>query len=623
MSIKVIDSSSPNPLAKFISSTYTLSLYMIEPTKLGSFEGDSRVITRSNGYYLIAQSGGSDKNERLPVTVSTDGILVGNNRHEFFIDSLTMNTIVNTKQSQIDNNPVSYGFRLKIIEPLGASFFQMLRSTFDYIKRLNPNMGLSTIDSSHFLGQLYGLKISFHGYDIHGNIVRNAVKDIFYTLKINSIKSKFDGRTNTYDIEAVSLHDYEGNAKYATVPTNMTVVGATVQELMNDFSSKLNQYWQAQCDDIKKNAEIQRQKNLRTDVLNPVPNTFEFDFSTHKFAALADSTFAPLGGVRQGASKTVTSTAKTPSAANAKLESDPSSKTVNRTLYSENIVAGTKIYTAISTILSKSLYISEQLDQIANREIESEQKSTTKPSTKQASYYSVIPVVAVRKHDNTKNEYALNFKYVFVPFAISYSTSNEISNLHSPILFRRYSYAYTGKNTEIKSFELNMDNTYYLTGSTIPTLNELLSTTTTMVGTADGGTPNNPTTSPNSSIISNFIANFSDPGAKFSAKLSILGDPGYLIADPRDIALGKSTDVLANSPFSRAAYFDVRFNVGIDYNYDTGLLDVSNKMKMNLLQTTNDNNGMVFMVTTVTSNFHGGEFTQDLQSVPIEGTIII
>lgn len=618
--ITVIDSSQPNPLAALASSTYTLSFFMVDPSRIGSFDAESRVITRANGYYLIAQSGGSNKRDRLPVTATKSGIIDQDNLHEFFIDNLSMTTIVNTKHSKIDNNPVSYNFRFKITEPIGASFLMMLRSTFDYIKKHNPNMGLSKLDSSYFLGQIYGLKISFKGYDKHGVMNTNAAKDVFYTLKLSGIKTKFDGRVSTYEISAVSIHEYEGNSKYAVVPTNMTVAGTTVKEILNDFSAKLDQYWIKQTDDLKSQAEKQRQQNLRTDILDPVPNEYEFDFDSYKFSELAESPFEMLSDTRMGTSQSASNNVATPSAVTVKAESDPSAKTINRKLFKEEIVAGTSIYSAISSIVRKSMYIRSQFDQNPDGSIESSAKPKIKQNVKKATYYSIIPVIAVKKHDNTKNEYSLRYRYIFMPYEIAYSDSHAVSTFHSPVLFKRYQFSYTGKNTDIKSFDMNMDNTYYLTGTTTPTLNALISNTPIKVEKSNGTTTNQPTVTPDQTVISDFIANFSEAGSRFSAKLNVLGDPGFLIADPRDIAFNKSGEI---NPYARATYYEVNFNVGIDYNYDSGQLDISSKLKFNLTQDKPSESGMVFMVTTVTSNFNGGEFTQEIESIPVEGAIVI
>ena len=113
------------------------------------------------------------------------------------------------------------------------------------------------------------------------------------------------------------------------------------------------------------------------------------------------------------------------------------------------------------------------------------------------------------------------------------------------------------------------------------------------------------------------IADFTDPSAMMNAKLTIYGDPGYLVRDPDTFNSSVDTAGVID-PMKKMVFIQMKFKVATDYNTTTGLLDVTDNLRFNKFDNSNaDANGMLFMVNTVTSTFSNGSFMQDLQVIPM------
>jgi hypothetical protein len=82
--------------------------------------------------------------------------------------------------------------------------------------------------------------------------------------------------------------------------------------------------------------------------------------------------------------------------------------------------------------------------------------------------------------------------------------------------------------------------------------------------------------------------------------LSIVGDPYFLV----------STNFISST-----AFVQILFNAATDYDLDTGLLDISDRISFSISDSQKKSSmgkGLVFAIKKVESTFSNGEFTQRL-----------
>jgi hypothetical protein len=214
---------------------------------------------------------------------------------------------------------------------------------------------------------------------------------------------------------------------------------------------------------------------------------------------------------------------------------------------------------------------------------------------------------------------------------------------------KRYSYWYTGKNTEILQYTQQMDNLYYnvaLNGGTGTNTDESATggnnanagppgTAAGSSGNATNGptnvakVPNKRTSQPRLGKLgvgmeaqNNYLTSLYDPGAYAKAKITIMGDPDFLIQDSSSsqneiYSKFYGGDGFTINPNGGQVFIEVDFKEPIDYNNDTGYLDINNsilfwKYPENVSKQIK---GVSYQVITVTSTFSGGKFTQTLDTV--------
>ncbi len=240
MSSTIIDTDRKNILHDYTSTNYKLSLYMLAPVLAGNPTVDLAGLNTTNGFYLLAQSGGSKPEDRVPpLQLPENGKRTRFEGLEFFIDDLSMTTGVNASGTGDNSMPFSFGFRFVITEPIGTSFLVMLKDSHEAITKLWQLKGVASSENT-FLQQPYGLKIAFNGYDGAGNLHQEFFQ-AFYLLKILKIKFKFDGKSPKYEIEAGSFSCTQATDNTSTIKKPITIKGHTFEQVVDDLKQKLTQ----------------------------------------------------------------------------------------------------------------------------------------------------------------------------------------------------------------------------------------------------------------------------------------------------------------------------------------------------------------------------------------------
>ena len=118
-----------------------------------------------------------------------------------------------------------------------------------------------------------------------------------------------------------------------------------------------------------------------------------------------------------------------------------------------------------------------------------------------------------------------------------------------------------------------------------------------------------------------YLTSLYDPGAYATAKVTILGDPDYLMQDsPSSINqvyrqfYGKGFTI---NPNGGQVFIEIDFKEAEDYNNDTGLLTVNDSILFWKYpkEIASQVKGVSYMLVEVISSFSKGKFTQELDCV--------
>jgi len=615
-----------NPLGDFSSSTYQISLYMVTPEAMNRFvmSGATQVGNSvdaegkmSDGFYLLAQSGGIN---------NVEGEKEGGNKRapgfnlDFFIDDLKMTTITSMKETG-SSNPASIDIEFNVYEPYGLSFTSKLTALAKSLQKKSTLPGFT--GSSNALAQFYVLGLRFYGYDKDGTLVTSAnyansdangttdtqaLFERFMPIKISKFQFKLTGKTPVYNVGAVNMPVTEalGN-KRAQVNVTAPLTGSTVGEMLGSLISKMNK---SEEESMKKRKE--QVKNKKDAVVLATDYEIEYEpNSTIQDSAMVDpKDFAKYKlNIAMG---DVKSTKDSNPAAESKTATNKGKKTVT-------LAPGTHVIAAIEQVIKQSSYIKSMLKEIPSAL--SEEPSAENSSPKQVQWFSVSPGIKIKGFDTTLNDYAYTITYYIQTYSIPFVRSPLISKgstYTGP--HKKYEYWYTGKNTEVISYEQQYDNLYYLTGtgSSPPD-------STPPVPYADKPQPANQTGSQNKSAeaVNALAVDLYDPGSQAESKMTILGDPDYLV---QSVGASMNTvfdklyghDRFSISPNGGQVFVELDFKVAEDYDIESGVMSINENIRFYDYDKSVQGkiSGITFQLITVQSTLSKGKFTQELMLLP-------
>ena len=610
-----------NPLGNFASYTYQLSLYMITPDAYDAFiqSGRRQINALRNidgnpgaGAILIAQSGGINNTE---ATRSSEFKL------DYYIDNLTIKTFTNPKSTMTATNTTAVSFQ--ILEPYGFSFITKLKNVSDSIQRYTQNTGNYLIQNPS--RQFFILGIRFLGYDANGNLMTGSetyngnvldpnatplgLFDRYYDILITGIKFKIDGRATTYNITASSIAPTVAfGVKRGRTTQNLEIEAGTIEEALSPTVDKgllsiLNKY---------------EQELVAGD--NPAaryPNIYEIEYIGADPDKIKSAKIVTPEDVQKFA--WATSQAQNTAGVTPATEVDSFADNTKRIISFKN---DTPVTQAISQVVSQSTYLRDALITKYKNTFEPEAPVPT-GSTENIAWYNLSSIVSNARWDDIRKDFTYTIKYVIQRYETPILQS-VYSNSGVPYYgaHKRYEYWYTGKNSEVLSYEQSLDNLYYNVALTsIPENKE--------GGTNDSNPSiavNRPTGQERTNSVdnskesqNNYLTSLFDPGSLATAKITILGDPDYLAQDSPgaiDELYSKfyGDDGFTINPAGGQVFIEIDFREAIDVDYNTGYLDINDKIvfweypkKIAAIST-----GISYMVIDVTSTFAGGSFKQVL-----------
>jgi hypothetical protein len=245
----------------------------------------------------------------------------------------------------------------------------------------------------------------------------------------------------------------------------------------------------------------------------------------------------------------------------------------------------------------------------------------TKKDVPPIKWYNLSTEVKTLGFDTKIGGFAYEITYVIQPYETPAASSpyTKSSKYYGP--HKRYEYWFTGKNSEILSYEQTMDNTYFnvaLTPNGDPA--------------SQGGGANVPTEAGKKQNISTqgrldtgmeaqnaYMTSLYDPGAYAKAKVSILGDPDYLAQEtPSSVNQVYNQfyggDGFTINPNGGQVFVEIDFKEAIDYQNSDGLLNINSSIYFwnYPAAVANKIKGVSYMVTEIEHYFKGGKFTQAL-----------
>ena len=671
-----------NPLGDLSSYTYQLTLYMITPDAYNAFimsgrkdinafqksldsanqriaEDNANIATSNSsptatmgsppasstpkspvtggGVYVIAQSGGVGPSQKRAPGFDKD----------FYIDDLKISQAINAKSTLTNVNTTKMSFT--ITEPYGFSFLSKLKQASDELQKVCKVKGYSDLKNAS--RQFFILGVQFLGYDKDGNLVDSknvpsaegdptanayGLFQRYYDIFLTKVNFRIDGRTVVYSIEAANVSASPFGTKRGIVSTNLTVIGNTVSDALMGSSTPttLQNNSKPNEDRVAQGGAGQYMGNkigLLT-ALNEAEKTMEGN--AIEIANVWDVKF--IGGAedliekakivtpndlnkhRWGRNPAVTNTSKSNDGTSTQASTpNPDSRTIA-------IDHGTMIIQAIDTIIKQSSFMEAALTtvNVANEEL----KVNPNSDPRTVKWYNISAEVQILGWDTKVGDFAYKTTYIIQPYETPVVLSTYIKNT-SPYYgpHKRYDYWYTGKNSEIIKYEQTMDNTYF-TVTLAPTGKD-----SSQGANADVATKVQPSMAPKQGgeaggesleAQNNYITNLYDPSSFSTAKLTIVGDPDYLMQTSSSTIASvyskfNGIDGFTINPNGGQTFIEINFNEPDDYNVDTGLMNINEKILFwkypdgvkDLIK------GIAYMVIDVTSTFGKGKFEQLLSCV--------
>lgn len=618
-----------NPLGFFSSYNYQLSLYMITPDAYDAFiqSGRKQINALTNaegnsvaGALLIAQSGGIN---------NTDSSRAPGFDLDYYIDNLSLKTYANPKATMSETNTTEVKFQ--IIEPYGFSFITKLKNASAAIQGYSDQLANSSYLLQNPSKQFFILGIRFLGYDENGNLMTGSniydgnqldpestsqgIFDRYYDIMFTGIKFKIDGNATTYNVSAVSIAPKEAfGVKRGIIKTNTNVEAATVADALQQL--------------------VDRQTKLEEDLLeqNPSPITYANKYVIEYVGEGSDTIRDAKIVIPEDYLKyTWTgSQAQNVVQSNVASEAEANADNTKRQITFKN---DTPMIQAISEVIKQSTYLSEALkvvydntpqpDPDGNGEVQN-----TSNDSQNISWFNISAVVSDAKWDNKRKEFAYTITYQIRKYETPVLQSvyaNKGSVYYGP--HKRYEFWYTGKNSEIISYEQNLDNAYFnVVLSDLPIDREQPPSDDSNPPT---GTYMNSGQSNSGSINeagkaaqNNYLTSLFDPGAFATAKITILGDPDFLAQDsPGSVEELYSKfygdDGFTINPSGGQVFIEINFKEAIDLDYTKGYLEINDRILFWKYpdEIADKVQGVSYQVIDIMSTFQGGIFKQVLNCV--------
>ena len=603
--------------------------------------------TPVGGAYLIAQSGGINSTEKRAPGFDTD----------FYIDDLKITQYLNTSSAA---NAADFSFT--ITEPYGFSFTTRLRKANDALAAITKAKNAADVKNPS--RQFFVLGIRFLGYDQDGNIIdpkkipgadgdpngnSSGLYQRYFDIMIKEFKFSITGKTVVYNIKAAPCSDMAAlGTKNGIVGPDTTVFGKTVMDaLMGADRAGTKPGEQASTTPAqtgtlglltKLNRE-EKQKETNGDI--DIANEYSINFvgaeeGPDSYDSIRDAELISQNDLdkrKWAMNPNITKTDES-------NESNAESLVPDDSVRSIAIKNGTPIIQAINSIILQSSFIEGTLRRIYT--------STTAPDGSKKEYigngpgpdnkdsevpairwYNLSPQIEIKGWDTKRGDWAYKIVYNIQPYDTPIVISpyvNTQRKYYGP--HKRYSYWYTGKNSEVLSYQQELNNNYFITATPgikpTPSSQGGATDVPIKIGLQPQDQPDQGKLGPGLEAQNSYMTSLYDPGAYAMAKVQILGDPDFLM-QPSAIGINKlykqfyGVDGFTINPNGGQVFIEIDFKEPVDYDNNNGQLSINEsiyfwKYPADVQKDIQRRGGGVsYTVKTVASTFSKGKFIQDLE----------
>jgi hypothetical protein len=501
----------PNVLGKLATSTYTISLYLMNIQEYQQIIMTQRKVLTTQ--QLIAQSGG----------ISTSSPIGVRNKYfdvDFFLDDLLITSLISPKGSGAPHNVAE--FTLTIHEPHGVSFVPRLKAAVrDHIATGNQVINEF---SQNFL-----MIIRFYGYDNNGKLLTgadlgqsestsdpNAFVEKWIPFEIATLNWHIGAKGTEYKLRGVCPQQGEALSQMdATIPFNFELSAPTLNDL---FNGKL-QYGVstptapatggATTSNVNPGTTTDNGSYIPVDPMGNPTGQPPVSFGGDTTSGTASSTSAappkagaaPTQTVTQGLcdalnkwqkdlaakqgyqipnvyeiiiepnsgigeAKLAHAGKQTKGRAPMEKSDDPATKLLNsKAKFDKNtknfqVVAGTQITQLIDLAIRSSSYITSQQKFIFD---EKTQQLIPQNNVATVQWYRIRTQATPLGYDEKRRRIAYKISYVISRYQINdprspYFPTSKFRGTH-----KLYNYWFSGQNTEVLDFDIDVNAQYYQT----------------------------------------------------------------------------------------------------------------------------------------------------------------
>lgn len=674
-----------NPLDKYASYTYNITLHMLSSADY------NKMIKNPKGFVptktLISSAGryrntytAKDKNTGESATAGRDPAF----NQDFYFDNLKFETIIGLNAHTRGTNALAIEFT--IIEPYGMTLL-------DRIMDVN-NLHLN---SKNYLEMPYLLEITFFGSDDNGKQTKITNQTKWIPIKLIGFKITAGVKGAEYHVSAVPFNHGAYFETVQSVKTRMEVTSKTVGEY---FSSSLDTATQNSVNSaIEEDSKRQTQQNaqtlqiasgsasyaqeakdkaIRTAAENPITvNAKSFVAAYNAWFAAQEKkgniehadviqfNFIEDDSTKQISSSSIVDAKKnsirrvgeTDTSTKAKSDQGNNTNSVKFDSIVHDLEAGTSINEVINIVLSQSEYFLKQVKDTSTdtpATSKSEDDAATQTQSTPVKMWKIVPTIELLDFDTKRNVFAKRITFNVSTYLAYQKRDDRLPQSNPPKAVKRYDYLYTGKNSNVISFDIDFNALYYTALSTnrnnvniasgasqvsedkqdndkVSKLTDKrqIAQETRHPVTGDqsvgaGGAAARSETQNSRSALQGIYT--SAAGDMINLKLQIIGDPEFIKQDDfyvsPAISVGSGTGIIKSpndvyvpgtssiSMDSGEIFCYVTFRTPTDFNDSTGMYDLNSKNKYSVSEFSGH-----YKVINVTNEFRNGKFTQTLNLI--------
>lgn len=609
-----------NPLSMFSSYTYHITLYMITPYSYNKFIEQGNKGISPKDMFVVAESGGTNVNGKNQRLFDLD----------FYIDDFSFQTYLSTnanKGASVD----SLSFSFKIYEPFGFSFMSALKAAA--LKVVGKSDLPGHDKAKHHLQQLYMIGIKFYGYDADGNLVTddttnqlipntdngssndkfadNGVFARYFPINITEMQFKLDGKATVYNFKAINVSINTGTGvKHNQIKTSQSLTGKTVEELLSTGENSLEKLLNKIQEDLLKSEAI------------AVKNIFKIKFKNSETGKIKDSILT-TGNASDRNKSTMSGSAKVTDASKANDKTAQSAKPDNNTRTFE-IPAMTAITQVIERVIAQSSYITDALSAKGNEDMSDWSDEAKAIDRTRLQWFVITPICKMIAFDPIVNDFAYEITYLINEYKIPKVRSAYVSE-PTPYYgaHKIYEYWFTGKNSEVISYEQKYNGLFYMDALVNPEPGKPFPNSSGLTIPIKPGSKQNADDSglfdKAGQVIASVRTSLYSAGDQAMATIQILGDPDFICTTVGmnygvyDEYYGPDKSV---DPHAGQVFIQIVFNEGVDYDHNVGMMNLKTNIQLyDYPKYLKDTKGIIYSATDVVSTFSKGRFTQELHLV--------